>query len=221
MKMRLLFLALNLLAPLSTLHAQTNSTLLLGSLQFPSTVTTLEPISMYCAGKKVPCEVRHQSLAYTLSADRRNTTFFLLITPSIKYEMAGNTIKYLKVDQQEPYAFYMLRFVTSTDKDGKPSYAWKVIEHELLFEDGRVPDNTLIMCYNPEFIDRIEGGSAMTLPTIFIKSDIVDVVGSQQNLHDASIEMLLSSLDYDAIHAKIENEVTYKNKLCKVIAATA
>ena len=53
----------------------------------------------------------------------------------------------------------------------------------------------------------LEGGSSIQLPRIVIKDNVIELAGSESALADSSIKLLLSSLDTDAIHATITQEV--------------
>lgn len=199
-----------------------------GTIQFPRSVTKVPDIRIYRSGSIIDAAIDNTSkkISYSISDDRSQNMFTLLIAESkaLSAEVDENTIKYWKVKPRHPYKFYslMLKEVvannqsTSSRTQAQQSpFIWAVKEHTLTFNNGRIPDNTIMVCYNPDFIDTISGGSIVNVPSIVIKPDILRMVGSEVILHEKSVEMLLSSaLDYDSLHSHVKQTVKldYPNK---------
>ncbi|HSW74155.1 MAG TPA: hypothetical protein VLG71_03275, partial [Candidatus Limnocylindria bacterium] len=187
------------------------------TIQFPQTIQETPDIRAYCSGHIIKGNVDHKNktLFFSVPEDRYKTTFTLLITNAhaIGCTATDNTIQHLKIDTKHPYKLYVLtlkeRVITSpvSTKEPRTEFIWDIERITLPADDGRIPDNTVIVCYNPDFIDKLEGGNAVTLPTLYVKDNIISLVGSESKLHEKSVECLLASLDYDAIHATIKEHV--------------
>ncbi len=187
------------------------------TIQFPYALHETPDIRAYCGGHIIKGNVdnKNKTLFFSIPEDRYKTTFTLLITNAhaIDCTATDNTIHHLKIDTKHSYKLYVLtlkeRIVTSpsSTKEPRTEYMWDSERITLSADDSRIPDNTIIVCYNPDFIDKIEGGNAVTLPTLYVKDNIISLLGSESKLHEKSIELLLSSLDYDAIHATIKHHV--------------
>jgi hypothetical protein len=206
------------------------------TVQFPYHLTNTPAIRMYCGGNKLKAEVdnKGKKLMFAIPEDRYQTFFTLLITEEIQFSTFENTVRYLKVDPKKPYKFYTLALkeriipqdITTLcefpkqPKEIRTEYTWDVKEIDLPYADGRIPDMTVILCYNPAFVDAITGGNAVELPTIKIKKNILSLVGSESNLHDASVEMILSSLDYDTLHSTLKQEVRHNISAKTVLTIT-
>ncbi len=80
-------------------------------------------------------------------------------------------------------------------------YTWTI--DPMALKENKIPDDALIVCYTPQYVERMEGGSSIQLPKIIIKDNVLELAGSESNLIDSSITLLLSSLDTDAIHANV------------------
>ncbi len=143
----------------------------------------------------------------------------MIVNPhNVGYELAApqtNTVNYLKINPAEPYKFYAIELVLIPEQKDDSSeaksnstmvYKWLIKEIELP-QNGRLPDDTIIVCYEPQFVERLDGGSSFEFPKIILKSDLLSAVGSEEKLHQESAKMLISALDLDAIHANIRQEV--------------
>ena len=87
--------------------------------------------------------------------------------------------------------------------------------------DGRIPDETIIIRYNPDYVQALEGGNNIEFPKIIIKPDILKLVGSEAKLHELSNSWFLAALNTDTIHetAPVRIRVTPQSKT--VLAMTA
>lgn len=198
--------------------------LMVGSIQFPKAVQNkIEDIRIYCSGKKINTMVDQEGkkISFSLSEYKYRTFFYLLIIDcqAIGVEQTQeNTIKYLKVLPNFPYKFYTLELIDYFDQKNDKGPSWRIKEARLQ-DDRRIPDDAIIVCCSPKFIAKIDGGSEIELPKIYIKENILDIVGSDNNLHDTSIEALLSSIDYDALHSSIKQHIRQDLALKTVIIA--
>lgn len=208
--------------------------LLLGTIQFPLALESIPAVRVYRSGHKVECDIDNDAKKLSLSVpvNPRENTFYLLIVEKIEYAKAKNpllaehnTIDYLKVAAQQYYKFYKLKRIAEKQKDKinpgktKKVFHWQ-IQEEKLPESGRVPDEAILVYYYPQFVDKLQGGSEFELPTLVMKSNITELAGSPDALQDISNQLLLSSLDHDALHARIKFEVKH-NKQRTLVAPTA
>lgn len=193
-----------------------------GTIQFPVSLKKVPDLRVYCAGRKISGELDHETkkVSFAISDYRQRTFFYLVIVNpnNIGYELTApktNTVNYLKINPAEPYKFYAIELVLIPDQKHEATeqktnttmvYQWLIKEIELP-GTGRLPDDTIIVCYEPHYIERLDGGSSFEFPKIIIKSDIVSTIGSEEKLHQESAKMLISALDLDAIHANIRQEV--------------
>ncbi|HEB41644.1 MAG TPA: hypothetical protein ENI08_01320 [Candidatus Dependentiae bacterium] len=187
---------------------------------------------IYYGGKIIKTDVHViiPKITFEIGKGNRQNRFYFLVTPTISYDFKKtpdndwehNTIAHLKVPEGKDYKFYVMDLIEDTssilDRDSieilrqqelqniQSAYHWEVHE-EHLPENGKIPDATIIVCFFPEFIENIKGGSHIELPTIVIKSDIINAIGSEKKLHEESIKLQLASLNSDTIHAKTKQEV--------------
>jgi hypothetical protein len=214
----------------------------MGTIQFPNELKKVPNVRVYCGGNRITSQTLDAAKQATFTLpfeERRRTTFSLLITETIQFqpEEGTNTIQYLKINPEQTYKFYVLELIktelkhnaddffnadrlksNASNQNNQMTYAWKIIEHTLL--NGRIPDDAIIICYNPEYIENLSGGNAVELPHIYIKDNVINLAGSEAKLHDASAALLLSSLDTDAIHATIHQEVKHESQRTRVTMVT-
>ena len=109
---------------------------------------------------------------------------------------------------------------TNKTEEHETTYSWYITESSDELDQGKIPDDTIIVCYDPEYVDKLEGGTNIDLPRIIIKDNILELVGSEDKLHELSTTLLLSSLDSDSMHSKIEHEVKQNNQTMLVAFKT-
>jgi len=213
---------------ISALHPSNLRMLYMGTIQFPRELEALPEVRMYYTGHKIKPEYHttNKHISFSIPGDRQRFYFDIIITPSISYKIHDhNTIKYLTIPQEQAYKWYRMllvkKAIVTPNKDQTQSpYGWEI--HKLFFgygSDRRIPDDAIIICYNPDFVEDLKGGNAIDLPTVLIKSNVVDLVGSEHSLHEKSIEMLLASLDFNTLHSTMEQEIHHGQKtivaMCK------
>ncbi|MFI5333038.1 MAG: hypothetical protein ACHQVS_02965 [Candidatus Babeliales bacterium] len=193
--------------------------LYMGSIQFPRDLEELPVMRVYHCGHKIKCEAHNTNkyMSFAIPGDRQRFYFDIIITPKISYKVHElNTIKYLTIPQEQAYTWYRILLVKKAmieGNKGQSPYGWEI--HKLFFghgSDRRIPDDAIIICYDPNLVEDLTGGNAIDLPTITIKSNVVDLVGSEHSLHEKSIELLLASLDVNALHSTIEQELHHGQK---------
>ncbi len=199
-----------------------DQTIIMGSIQFPRTLENVPPIRIYYAGNKIKGEADHHlsRATFTIPTDRNCTRFYLVISENVQPHTEENLVKFLKIKPNTSYKFYRLDLVNVPSKDPKRPYAsdreWQIMPMRVN-EHGRLPDYGIIICYNPDFVEGLETGSSLELPTIKIRPDILTLAGSEDALQQLSIEVLLSSIENDLIHASVKSDV--KQNYQKTIVA--
>ncbi len=203
--------------------------LFIGTIQLPITLKKVPSLRIYYGGHKITGEPNDKTKQLIFSIPEigekmgQNKKFHLVITESIQFEIDENTVKYIKIAPKQAYKCVeveqtkhesITHMPPAGEFDGtrlvipetKVSYTWHVTKKGL--DDNRqLPDNTIVICLSPAYIDRIEGGNKAELPRIFIRSDLLDIVGSEKKLHEEETELLLSAINYDALHSKINQEI--------------
>ena len=105
-------------------------------------------------------------------------------------------------------------------QDVEYTYEWLSHEEKNIPANGRIPDDSIVVCYKPEYVQSLKGGNAFELPRIIIKKDIVKLAGSEEKLSDISVTLAAASIDMNAIHANIVSEVTQENRRTLITLVT-
>lgn len=207
-------------------HTSTKATtsLMVGTIQFPQSIATVPAIRVYSCGKKIPfqlCEVDHESKQFMFRIPQitKNSQFYILVSQEIHFSaqasknqnLKSNTIDYLKVLPNQLYAFYELTLTSTKDALDKVIPKWIIEKKNLDTSTGKVPDETIIICYDPFCIDSLSGGSTFELPTITLKPNLLTLLGSEKELQTLSNKMLISAIDSDTVHATIKPKYQQKN----------
>ncbi len=216
----------------------TRRTSLCAIIQFPKTVDTVPGVRIYYKGQRIRCDIDQETrrINFSIPADEGATSLDIVVTDSLSFVAHNNVVEYLKVARKKPYKFYVAElerggsafcFLEAPYDDGVESEAgssgsasWYVEEIPHALEGGRIPDEAIILCFKPSYIDSVSGGSLSTPLTINIRPDVVAVAGSEKKLHEIADELLLSSLDYDALHAVMRQEVHYASNPKTIVAMT-
>jgi len=193
-------------------------TLFMGTVQWPTTLKKIPSMRFYHAGHQLIGEINNETrqITYTVPESRNIdiVTFIIAEPQNIKPLMAeDNTIQHLTIVKNSPYkCFQAMRITTDPtttlglSNKTSPTESWR-IEKRKLHEDGKLPDNALIICCNPDFVDDLSGGNSIDLPTLHICSDILTKVGSEEALHEASDTILITCLNLDTLHTKLTFDV--------------
>ncbi len=199
-----------------------------GSIYFPKNLSCVPHICLYQSGEQLPIEIDKKGgrVCFTIQAERYISTFHLIITNKYHGQtVAGNTVKELIIDKNVAYKYYTLTlkrapkknfydFIATKneeDKEQEEQSDYWVIEEKQLPENRKIPDKAIILLYNANYIETVLSRQSFEFPTIMVKSNIVELIGSEEKVQDNSIELLLSSLDYNTIHTKAK-KITHNNK---------
>lgn len=206
-----LFMLSGLVCPIFPITV-TNPTLFTIPIEFPTLLKkipqNLQNIYLFYCGRRIDRDdyTTNNKIFFSVLESRMITHFYLMIIDSMPdlELICANTVDYLKVDPSHRYKFYSLSLVAQeSEKNKKIEYVW-IINEVSVPASGQLPDNTLLMTYNPDLVDHLEGGNAIELPTIVIKKDL-EV--SDEQINQQSVEIILSALDYNAFHESTKIEL--------------
>ena len=242
MNIRLIYpLVLAIFCILATHTPAVHAHLISGTLAFPASLKSNPMLRIYYGGHIIPYETHpNKKVSFWIPAHESQTTFYVLVTKSVgvqtkqRGEIKNNTIDYLKVPEGQAYKLYELELVQELPeipdeqathkkqikKIAAPTYHWNITEQTIDTETQRIPDETVIVCYFPEYIENLSGGSALELPTVTITPNIVQKAGSEEKLHEASTTLVLASIDTDTIHNAPEPQATKQGSERILIAPT-
>lgn len=204
-----------------------DKTLWHGSIKFPSDTKINEPIRVYYTGDKaISCEidnVGHQ-VCFTISEYKMRNVFHLIVVDSPDRVSEHNTVQYFKVPQNRPYKLYELVYTpnkdcTDSDADLNQQGTW-LITQKRLGDDMRIPDSAIIVCYHAHLIKSVEGGNAIELPKVVLDEQMLKKLTAEE-LHDASVQFVLSALDFDSFHSKPDTQIKTDFARKTVMALTA
>lgn len=176
---------------------------LVSAIQFPKTIKNAPYIRMYYRGGIVKGDVDNEGkkIVYRLSEKKHLNFFYLCIVKAQDLDCIkpgndpySNTVQHFKIKPHKPYKLYSLEMVGDS--------AWRVKQEQLPFTTGLIPDDAMILCYNPHYIAKVAGGSEIELPKVYIKEGI-----SEATLADTSTELLLSCLDFDTLHNTVQQVI--------------
>lgn len=194
---------------------------IMGAVQFPHAIKRIPTLQIYTCGNKIPGELcladsDNKQFVYQIPHVAIQPPLYIAITPLIDYkkidDAENNTIDYLKIPTNTPYKLYE---VTPNNEKDKNNF-WIVKELILDPTTGRLPDETIIISYDPSYIDKIEGGNAFELPTIYLKPDLIDIVGSEALLHNASDALVIASINSNTLHACVHPTIKQKSHVTLV-----
>lgn len=216
MQKSILLFSIALLSMISALSEATltvDKTLWQGSIKFPSDVNITEPIRVYYTGEAIPHEIDNigHQICFTISEYKMRTVFHLIIVDSLDLVSEQNTVQYFKVPKNRPYKLYELvytpnkDFAAIADADVDQKGTWQV-EQKRLADDLRIPDSAIIIRYHPHLVKGLEGGNAIELPRVVLDEEILKKL-TPEELHDASIQFVLSAIDFDSFHTKPNTQI--------------
>ncbi len=188
-----------------------------GTLQFPTALEMLPNVRAYYSGNKIIPEINEASkqISFAIPEARNRNFFYLLVTTGVEFCSTDNTVPYLRLKKGAPYKFYTLELgaVPSKSKKRKRTdsgfeASWTVKEIDLAtINNGKIPDETLIVCYHPDYVQSLEGGSMVELPKLVMRPDMIKLAGSELKLHEQSDKWFLAALNTDTIHDTVQSEL--------------
>ena len=191
-----------------SIRADIGETVASGAILFPSELAQVPSVRIYYCGQKVATDAQGKMLRFSIPQESGLKRMYLLVTTKIRPVTAregngalANMIDHLMVPDEQPYKF----FVLVMDRTGTTP-RWKV-ERELDLNDSRyVPDNTLIVLWRPDCIERLDETDGFVLPRVICAGDMVNRFGSEQLLQEFATEMWIEALNSDLFHASRAKE---------------
>ncbi len=192
---------------------------MLGTIRFPSTITTVPTIRIYCGGRIVSSSIdqKNKTISFSIPKYAQQFHFNIIIAETVslakvasKYQtMPNNTAAYYKLEQGQPYKFYSLLLVpefSGENEQAQLRYSWHIKNEVIYHDDLKIPDNTIIIRYNPNWISGIHGTNNFELPTIEVMPNVLQLCGSEQSFYEKSTQIMLASLDFDTMHARQDKQ---------------
>ena len=212
-----------------------SASLMMGTIQFPQSIKTVPTLRVYCGGRIVPSTIdqENKSVSFSIPRYAQQFHFNLLIAEKINFALSSskyqsgnhNTAAYMKLEENQPYKLYSLLLVPQFAdgvKDTKLRYTWQIKNESIHHKDLKIPDDAIILCYNPDWIAGIQGSNAFELPTIEISPNILELSGSEKTLHDRSTQIMLAALDSDTMHAtQNDQQIKQEENRITIAAPTA
>lgn len=215
--------ALIFMASVLLVHSMSamQANIILGGVQFPKSIGKLPPLRIYHCGRIIKTEkdLASKKIIFQIPKGSYQSHFFILVCDSVEFvtrnsnktELHDNTIAYLKVDTQKSYKLYSVLLAPhEAHNEAEPAhiflnkekinYSWH-IQEKALDSSGRIPDDTLIISYPADSIDFLRPESMFELPTIIIKENVLELLGSTQ-LAELSDKLIIESLHLDALHVQ-------------------
>ena len=203
-----------------------------GTVLFPLGITS-HGAKVYHGGTMIPVNTEDNHLTFSIKAGKNQKVFYILIANAQDFEYAKKqavedqsieqTIQYRSILQGKTYKLYRVRIMpkevsieqTLLSLDNSeiiPEYDW-YIESLQFMEHDIIPDDTIVVLYNPNYVQGLQSEGTHKLPTIIIKNDIEDI----EKLHEYELINLLASLDTDTIHAPTKRKITVSNSCKRII----
>jgi len=221
--------------PLYSQSCSHDKVLLMGAIQYPLELDKIPMLRIYCGGNKIKCETNNDNkkLTFAFTEYRQQSQFYILITEQIEFVTENNVVLYLKVPSDASYKLYALDRIRTDiqSKDKGPdnisaSYRWIIKEEMQLAGNGRIPDNAIIICTDPAHVAELTGdlagsdkATAYELPKLIMRSDLLQIVGSEEKLHEHADMLRLAAIDSDTIHSWRQNIQSTVNRKAKTIVA--
>lgn len=184
----------------------------MGKIILPASVQ--EEICIFYKGNTITIDVQkdEQLVSYLFSflESKSTNVFHILIASELSFSTKPNTntLEYLQVLSDKPYAFYKLQGKRFYNNFGQlESYGWD-IESQDLPEGGIVPDDTLIIMMSPELLENLEPKrwdietNTRVLPDLVVSSEF-----SPEQVSKMLARSRFASLDLQSLHKNKSKEV--------------
>lgn len=203
-------------------HIQTDARATIdGTISFPDTVTTPPIIRLYHCGRKLVSEQRGNTVTFSIRKEQNVKQMFLLIASRISPIGARrnetplvNTVDHLAVPENLSYKFYSL---VLEEKTGH----WAVAGTRALNTERQIPDNTIIVLWDPNTIASVSGETATDSLRITCRDDIISFFGSEQKLQECAAKIQLEAINSDLFHETPTETVKLVVDKCRVLRVCA
>lgn len=191
------------------------------NIQWPVHLQNTPSIRAYHMGKKIPTEVHEDAhrVSFSINVPANRTILYLIVTPQIEFACQDNVVKCLTLCPRQAHRVYVLELIApenALDPQSKrfsltsidqTTPHWQVKEMIAPISNARIPDESLIVCLDPYWIQSVEGGNIVELPKITIRNDIVRIAGSQDKVQEEAAKWLIAAINTDTIHGTLDKEV--------------
>ncbi len=206
-----------------------SQSLIMGSIQFPRELPSVPSVRIYYSGKIIKCtaDQEHKRITFSLPKFGRQFRYSIVVTPALDFattpQVDATMISFMKLAQGQDYKMFNLflapKFADPNDTHAKLEYNWRVNNDFIFNQERKIPDDAIVICMDPMWVDRFAPATEFELPTLHIKSDIATLCGSQENFYDESTKILLAAMDSDAFHDAYSKEHIKQRDNCIMIAA--
>lgn len=182
---------------------QDPTTLFLGNIKFPKKLNQTD-LCIYYKGQKLNTDWDKHNLSaqYSFLEAKTSQSLFLLVCNELAYyTKSNNTVQYLRLTNEEYRCYQLQATRLQDDQENIVQFSWNCQECEL--ENGIIPDNTIILLFDPFLIEGIQihtwnKNQAMRLvPTITISNN-----ATACEIVRAMTIAQLTAIDIDTIHIK-------------------
>src|SRR4030095_15014683 len=134
-----------------------------------------------------------------------------------------NTLECLAINKHAPYKFYIIDLIKnsclSESSDPlcpiNPTYHVEIKE-ETLPTTGKLPDRTICIGCDPQWIININGGTQPEF-TIALDNSITEQHQSEEKFEEAIIKLQLAALDSNALHASTRRTIKTDGRCTRII----
>ena len=174
-------------------------------------------IKVYQGGEILHTNVSGHTISFFIKDMSRTKEFYLLVVKpcNLSYvfnEVAKNTVQYRAVAPGKSYKFYRIKIASSAIS--QPF----TIETITLEENQKIPDQTVIIFYNPEYIESLFCSKENSILTLSVIKDLFDVSGGEDMMYYEEILYLFDTIHTDTLQHKPIYKITLaKNHLCKQV----
>ena len=202
------------------------------TIQFPEKISKVPTIRIYCGGKIIPSTIDQTSKTLTFSVPQytHQEQFKLLVTETIdfsfylsKYQPKdNNTAAYVKLKDGQPY--YLFTFTSLPDLEGNKdgsSCIWQIDKVTNRDQNNKIPDDAIILCMPPEWIHSMNNSYAFELPTITIKSTVLESSKSEKEFFERAVKLQLAAIDSDTMHGCSADVIKQQHNRIMIAAPTA
>jgi hypothetical protein len=175
---------------------------------FPSTYPLhSQGIKIYHGGMIIPIENYGNKICFFIKNNTSEKRMFLLVVNPINLEyhfnkssssLFQNTVQNRTIATEKDYKLYVI-----SNRNG----TWQINQDELN-ENRIIPDNALILCYDPSYISHLDVQNSID---IYIKNNI-----AEERLRNEEIIYLLNTLHTDPLYHQ-PTKYTVNYKLCKQV----
>jgi hypothetical protein len=195
--------------------------IIMGCIQLPRDLQQMPAIRIYCGGRHIKGEIDelgHQ-IRFNIPKSADQNQFYVLITEHIGFELCdrveqGYVVRHQKLLPNTTYKLFEVTYNNTAvfDEKNVKKQVWTVVEKRLPMTDLRIPDHTIIVRYNPIFIDTMVEKNEFELPTILFKHNSVLLAGSEKAFQDLAAAMIIASIDADTLHTPEETMVKFEKQ---------